>query len=192
MSDLLKGVGTRSGVHLSKGLYAILLSESAAFKPAYLWATWDLAIFPISEVFDSTNGAVKPEYAFYFDTLKRIYSQIKKKENKVRIFLYDDNTTLDETKSHIGWDILKKIHKEWGFDNILCCSKSSFKGVQLSHLDAFMEDFVYFELKPFKNRWVIGMDVDTKIQSLIQDSLPVEDSRKLFMELQNKSDSEIL
>lgn len=191
LADLLDRVESRNGIDLSKGLYALLLAESAAFKPACLWATFDLAIFPMSEVFDSA-GSVKSEFAFYFDTLSKIYSNIEKKENKLRIFLYDDVANLQTNKGHAGWQALKKFHKDWGFDNILLCSRSDFKGVQVRYPDAFMEDFVYFEINPFRNKWVIGMDSNSKIQSLIQRSLPVEDSRKLFIALQGKATIESL
>jgi len=186
LSELLTRVELRDGIDLPVELYAVLLNESAEMKPTRLWATWDFALFPMNEVFEP-NGEIKSEYLFYFRTLNRIYANIKNIDDKVRIFLFDDEQMKSDYMNHMGWKRLLELHKAWGFNNIYWCLKPTFRGIQISFSNAYMEDFVYYELKWLRHKWVIGKDTLSKIVSLSSTYSYVNDSRNLFIELKQKA-----
>lgn len=188
LSELLTRVELRNGIDLPVELYAVLLNESAEMRPTRLWATWDFTLVPMDEVFD-LNGEIKSEYLFYFRTLNNIYANIKDVNDKIRIFIFDDEQMKKDCMGHSGWKKILELHKTWRFNNIYWCLKHTFKGIQVSFSNAYMEDFVYYELKWVRHKWVIGKDVFSNIVSLTSTYSYVNDSRNLFVELKQKATS---
>lgn len=191
LSELLTRIELRNGYNLPVELYAVLLDEAASLKPTRLWATWDFSIAPIGEVF-TDSGEIKPNYQFYFRTLTSIYLGIKQEDDKIRIFIFENNEMKQTCMNHKGWDKLLELHKKWGFKTIHCILKQTFRGIQISFPNAYMEDFVYFELKWLRNKWVIGMDGDSRIASLACTSTYVDATRDFLNELRKKADTIIL
>lgn len=182
LSELLTRIELRNGFNLPVELYAVLLDEAANLKPTRLWATWDFSIVPIEKVF-TNSGEIQLNYQFYFRTLTGIYSGITQEDDKIRIFIFEDCTMKQTCMNHKGWNTLLNLHRNWGFKTIHWILKKNFKEIQDKFLNAYMEDFVYFELKWLRNKWVIGMDSASKIVSLACTSTCVDDSRDLLKRL---------
>jgi len=191
LDDLLRKIETRNVFDLPSDLYAVLLQESADMKPDCLLATWDFSLVRIKEAFENNTNQLKPEYRGYFDTLGKIYSNIKNPDDKIRIFIFSGETQFHEYQGYKEWEKVLEMHyKELQFKEVLWCEKSTLQGLRTSHDEAYMDDFVYFEYRLFKkwwiNKWVIGKDSNSKIH-LAHSKEVTTQSKELFDKLKGKS-----
>ena len=160
-------------------------------KPDCLLATWDFSLVRIKEAFENNTNQLKPEYRGYFDTLGKIYSNIKNPDDKIRIFIFSGETQFHEYQGYKEWEKVLEMHyKELQFKEVLWCEKSTLQGLRTSHDEAYMDDFVYFEYRLFKkwwiNKWVIGKDSNSKIH-LAHSKEVTTQSKELFDKLKGKS-----
>ena len=186
LSTMLEKIEQRNGHPLAPTCYAILLDKAAEAGPDRLWAVWDFDVVPIEEVFDSAGNA-KPDYAFYFETLSKIYARIENEKDKERVFVFTDDDHMNAVMSHPGWPTLLKFHKDSGFNHVYRCLFGTVKTMKQhsSFTAADMDDFVFFQISWLGRQyaWVIGMDRSSRIASLRHRKLVVDDTMQMYERL---------
>ena len=143
---------------LSRELYAMLLKEAAEMSPNRLWATWDFEMIPIDAVFEQ-NGDIKPPYIELLRTLGLLYSKIRRKDDKCRIFLFKDQSHMEMVQSDRRWEKLLGLHKDWGLDKVYSCTYAEFTAAATGRTNAVAGDFVFYRISfcgLYHEEWIIG------------------------------------
>ena len=182
LSTMLEKIEQPNGQPLAPVSYAILLDKAAAMEPDKLLAVWDFGAVPIEKVFLDT-GQPNGEYGFYFNTLKKIYSNIANQKNKRRVFLFNDDNHRKVVQKHSGWNGLMEMLDEWGIDVYYYGNIDILNGIK-SSVPFAMDDFVWFTVSGWiKQSWVIGFERETRITSLRHRQYFIQDVEKVFEQL---------